>query len=73
MSGHGSEFGDSANVSDKAHVEHAVGLVEDESIDIFERELFAFYEIHHAAGGGDDDMGVATEFSDLAIDIATAD
>ena len=39
-----------------AHVEHAVGLVEDEHLDARQREGAALEEVLEAAGGGDDDV-----------------
>ena len=42
----------------EAHVEHAVGLVEDEDADAVEGEVAALEEVLEAAGGGDDDVGV---------------
>ena len=43
----------------EAHVEHAVGLVEDEDADAVEGQVAALEEILQAAGGGDDDVGAA--------------
>ena len=40
----------------EAHVEHAVGLVEDEDADAVEREGAALEEVLQAAGGRDDDV-----------------
>ena len=47
------ELGDDlADVVDEAHVEHAVGLVEDEHLDVAEAQRVALDEIEQAAGGG---------------------
>src|SRR6185295_547861 len=43
----------------EAHVEHAVGLVEDEDLDVVEGEGAAREEVLEAAGGRDDDVGAA--------------
>ena len=40
----------------EAHVEHAVGLVEDEDLDVLEREGAALDEVFQAARGRDDDV-----------------
>src|SRR5919108_629836 len=42
----------------EAHVEHPVGLVEDEHADPVELEVAPLEEVLEAAGGGDDDVGV---------------
>ena len=43
----------------EAHVEHAVGLVEDEDLDVGERDRAAREQILEAAGGGHDEVGGA--------------
>ena len=43
----------------EAHVEHAVGLVEDEHLDVVERDRVAAEQVLEPAGGGDDDVGAA--------------
>ena len=43
----------------EAHVEHAVGLVEDEDAHAVEGQVAALEEVLEAAGGGDDDVGAA--------------
>ncbi len=43
----------------EAHVEHAVGLVEDEDLDVAERQVAAADQVLEPAGGGDDDVGAA--------------
>ena len=40
----------------EAHVEHAVGLVEDEDLDVGERDRAARQQVLEAAGGGDDQV-----------------
>ncbi len=41
----------------EAHVEHAVGLVEDERADVREREGAALQQVLEPAGSGDEDVG----------------
>ena len=43
----------------EAHVEHAVGLVEDEDLDRVHTELALLDQVLQAAGGGDQDVGAA--------------
>ena len=43
----------------EAHVEHAVGLVEDEDVDLAERDDAAGDQVLEPAGGGDEDVGAA--------------
>ena len=50
---------------DEAHVEHAVGLVEDEDLDGVEVREALLHEIEQAAGRRDEDVGAAAERLDL--------
>ena len=43
----------------EAHVEHPVGLVEDEDLDLVERDDAAGDQVLEPAGGGDEDVGAA--------------
>ena len=43
----------------EAHVEHAVGLVEDEDADAARARRAALDQVLEPAGGGDDDVGAA--------------
>ena len=43
----------------EADVEHAVGLVEDEQLDLLQVEGAAVEQVLEAAGGGDDDVGLS--------------
>ena len=43
----------------KAHVEHAVGLVEDEDLDLLQRDDAALDQVLEPAGGGDEHVGAA--------------
>ena len=52
---------DLADVADEAHVEHAIGLVEDEDLDRREVDGALAEVVEQAAGRGDDDIGAAAE------------
>ena len=54
--GHGD---DSADGRPEAHVEHAVGLVEDEDADLLQRDDLAVDQVLEPARGGDEDVGTA--------------
>ena len=43
----------------EAHVEHPVGLVEDEHADLLEGDDAAVDQVLEAAGGGDEDVGAS--------------
>ena len=49
---------DLAHVGDEAHVEHAVGLVDDEGVDAGEVEDVAAAEVEQAPGRGGDEVEV---------------
>ncbi len=63
-----------ANVVDEAHVEHAVGLVEDEDLDAFEAHEALLHQIEQPAGRGDEKIRTARErlflatLADAAVD-----
>ena len=52
-------LGDLGDRADEAHVEHAVGLVEDEPAGLGEVDLAVVEQILEAAGRGDDDVDAA--------------
>ena len=58
-------FEDRVEIFRESHVEHLVGLVEDEHADAVEGERVAAHEIEHASRGADDDVGAALERPDL--------
>ena len=58
---------------DEAHVEHAVGLVEDEDLDLVEANGAVLDEVEQPAGRGDEDVDAVGERADLAADRDAAD
>ena len=50
---------------DEAHVEHAVGLVEDDPAGLVEEDRAVGHEVGQPAGGGDDDVDAAGHGADL--------
>jgi hypothetical protein len=63
--------GDLADGLDEAHVEHAVGLVEDENLDGAEIDDALVHQIQQAAGRGDDDVDSAVQRA-LLMELADA-
>ena len=57
----------------KAHVEHAVGFVEDEDLHAAQVDEPALDEIVQTAGGGDDHLGALAECLQLRVLAQTAD
>ena len=47
---------DPADVGEEAHVEHAVGLVENEELEARKIGAALVHEVHQASGGGDDQL-----------------
>ena len=64
---------DFADVVDEAHVEHAVGFVEHQELDLAELEAVALHEVEQAAGGGDHDFDALHHGADLAAHRHAAD
>src|SRR6266550_469811 len=68
------QFGDDfPDVVDEAHVEHAVGLVEHEKLDLSEPQAIALYEIEQAAGRGYHDFDPLHDRADLTSHRDAAD
>ena len=61
------------DIVDEAHVEHPVGLVEDEEIRVFERDRPASAKIDEPSRGGHQDIDALREVTDLAADRDAAD
>ena len=67
------QLADLFDVRNEAHVQHAVGLVDDEDLDTHQHQLAALEMIEHTAGRGDQDVGTAVEFLDLVVHRDAAD
>ena len=59
------DFEDAPDVADEAHVEHAVGLVEDEDLDARQVDRALAEVVEQATRRGDDDVDAATQRVDL--------
>ena len=65
---------DLADLRLEAHVEHAVGLVENEPADVREGHLAALDHVDQAAGGGHDEVGAPLNVAQLVANLgATVD
>ena len=51
----------------EAHVQHAVGFVEDDHFDLVEEQGAAFEQVNDASGRADDDLGAFFQSADLAV------
>ena len=69
----GHELADALDVGNEAHVEHAVGLVDDEKLDAGEEELAALDMIEQAAGSRDEHIGAARDLQVLVAEGDAAD
>jgi hypothetical protein len=68
------QFGDDLpDVVDEAHVQHAVGLVEYEELDLAELQSVALHEIEQAAGRGHQNFDALHDRADLAAHRHAAD
>ncbi len=64
---------DFADVVDEAHVEHAVGFVEHEELDLAELQRVALHEVEQAAGRGHHDFDALHHRADLTAHRHAAD
>ena len=53
---HSGRGDDALDLRHEAHVEHAVGLVKHQVLDILEGDLPLFDKVHQTTGGGDEDV-----------------
>ena len=67
------QLADPLDVRDEAHVEHAVGLVDDEDLDAGEQQLAALVEVEQAAGRRDQHVGAAHDLRFLVAEGHAAD
>ena len=61
----GHPVGDPAHVVHESHVEHAVGLVQDEEFDVVEDQFALLDQVDQAARRGDDEIDAAAQTGDL--------
>jgi hypothetical protein len=66
-------FENTPHVVDEAHVEHAVGFVEDEYLDVGQVNRALLHVIEQPAGRRDDDVGAAAQLVLLRIDADAAE
>ena len=67
------QFEDALNVGDEAHVEHAVGFVDDHDLDAVQHDLAAFEQVQQAARRGDQDVDALVQQRDLVAHGDAAD
>ena len=63
---------DAADLRLEAHVEHAVGLVQDQMRHLAEGDHATVHQVVESAGCGDDDVATGRQLHQLAADIRTA-
>ena len=63
---------DAADVADEAHVEHLVGLVEDEDLDVAQVDRLLLHVVEEAPWCRDEDVDPASERVDLRVDADAA-
>ena len=68
LAGEGEDLADALDVRDEAHVEHAVGLVDDEDLDAGQQDLAAAEMVEQAARRRDQHVGAAVELLLLVVD-----
>ena len=73
LPGERDHLADALDVGDEAHVEHAVGFVDDEDLDAVEQQLAALAMVEQAAGRGDQHVGAALELLVLLVEGDAAD
>ena len=59
-------------ILEKAHVQHPVGLVENDGVDLVQPQGVAVVVVHQATGRGNHDLWFFLQLPDLAFDLGTA-
>ena len=67
------QLADLLDVGDEAHVEHAIGLVDDEDLDAHQHDAATLKMVEQAAGRGDQHVDAAVELLDLIVHRHAAD
>ncbi len=67
LAGEGQKLADLLHVRNEAHVQHAVGFIDHQDIDLGEQDAAALEMIHQPAGGGDQHIHAAIQFLDLIV------
>ena len=67
------QLADALDVGDEAHVEHAVGFVDDQQLDAGEQQAAALGMVEQAAGRGDQHVDAADELGVLVVERYAAD
>src|SRR5262245_52991117 len=73
LAGERHELADALDVGNEAHVEHAVGFVDDEKLDAGEQEPPALEMIEQPAGRGDENVDATRELGILVVERDPAD
>ena len=73
LAGERNELADALDVGDEAHVEHAVGFVDDEQLDAVEQQPSALEMVEQAAGRRDQHIDAARELGVLVVERDAAD
>jgi hypothetical protein len=69
---HSRAFNDAADLGLEAHVEHAIGFIQDEEARGTKRDKASVDEILQAAGGGDQQCDAAGKLRQLRVGFGTA-
>ena len=67
------EFGDALDIGDEAHVEHAIGFVDNEDVDPCQQQFAALEVIEKSPGRGDQHIGSALQLAVLLLEGNAAD
>ena len=67
----GQQTNNAFNIMNKAHIQHAVGLIEHQHLQIGELHCVLAVEVHQTAGRRNEDIDTATQLDHLRIDFYT--
>ena len=70
--GHVLTLDDAADLGLETHVQHPVGLVQNEVLDVHQGDAATLDEIDETAGGGDEQIAATLDLAQLGADVGTA-
>jgi hypothetical protein len=73
LGGHGHQRHDALDVRDEAHVEHAVGFVEHEDLDLAQVDALLLDVVEEPAGRRDEDLDAGAHDRELLLDVDAAE
>lgn len=70
--GHSLLLDDATDLGFESHIQHAIGFVEDEELDIFHGETATLDEVYETSGSGDEEIAPPFDLAELVADVGSS-